>query len=94
MFPSSRNPDVCKAPRGLRRLKCLTTQGGCGDFSSPVNMMSGNTVWASGIRTFVSLVPLLNWAGIFPKSFPNPALLREVSRIVNTSEVWGFLFFF
>lgn len=76
--PIFQESDVCKTPRGLRRLRCLTTQGGCDEFSSPLKMTPGNIVWASVIRTFISLVPLFNWADIFPKLFPNPALLRGV----------------
>ena len=63
-------------------------QDSCDEFSSPVEVMLGSIVWASVICTFISLVPLFNWAGFFPKLFPNPALLREIARIVNTSVFW------
>jgi len=48
-------------------------------------MISGSIVWASIIRTFISPVPLFNGTDFFSKPFPNPALLREIPRIVNTS---------
>lgn len=51
-------------------------------------MMPGSIVWASVTCTFTSLVPLFNWAGFFPKPFPNPAFLKEIPRIVNTRGFW------
>lgn len=86
--PILRESDACKTPWGPRMLKCRATHGCCHELSSPGKMTPGSIVWDGVIHTFIGLVLLFNRAGIFPKPFPNPVLLREIPRIVNTSGFW------